>query len=76
MFKLLLLLLFLAAVISLFSGLVFLIRDGGKSFRLVNSLYLRVAFCAALLLVLGWGFYSGELNSSAPWAQPPAPTAE
>jgi len=70
MFKLLLLLLFLGAVISLFSGLFFLIKDGGRSFRLVNSLYLRVAFCVALLLVLAWGFYSGELGSNAPWLNP------
>ncbi|MCV6591158.1 MAG: DUF2909 domain-containing protein [Marinobacterium sp.] len=69
MIKLLLLVLFLGAVISLFSGLFFLIRDRGQSFRLVNSLYLRVGFCVALLLILVWGFYSGELGSSAPWLQ-------
>jgi len=73
MFKLLLLFLFLGAVISLFTGLVFLIRDQGQSHRLVNSLFLRVAFCAALLVLLAYGFYSGEFNSTAPWLPPPQP---
>jgi len=70
MIKILLVLLFIAAVISLFSGLVFLVRDSSQSFRLINSLYLRVAFCVAILILLGWGFYTGELGNQAPWLQP------
>ncbi len=70
MIKILLVLLFIGAVISLFSGLVFLVKDDSQSFRLINSLYLRVAFCVAILALLGWGFYSGELVSHTPWLQP------
>lgn len=60
--KLLLLLLFCAVVLSLFSGLFFLIRDQGKSNRTVNSLFLRVAFSVLIIVVLLYGFYTGEIT--------------
>ncbi|UTW11132.1 twin transmembrane helix small protein [Marinobacterium rhizophilum] len=59
--------LFLAILISLFCGLYFLLTDRGRSSRTVNSLFVRVAFSAVLLLVLLYGFYTGELGSNAPW---------
>lgn len=65
--KPLLLLFFLAAVISLFCGLFFLIKDQGRSNRTVNSLFFRVGFCALIILVLLYGIYSGELKPHAPW---------
>ena len=37
--------LMLAVVVSLFSGLFFLIKDGGKTNRVVNSLAVRLACC-------------------------------
>ncbi|RVU31495.1 MULTISPECIES: twin transmembrane helix small protein [Neptunomonas] len=67
MVKLLLLLLFAAAVVSLFCGLFFLLRDPGNRQRIVVSLYLRVGFCVLIVLLLLWGFYTGELASQAPW---------
>ena len=67
MIKILLLLMFLGAVVSLFCGLFFLIRDGGSSRRIVYSLYLRVLFCALLLALVVYGFFSGQLVSHAPW---------
>ncbi|SIS43373.1 DUF2909 family protein [Neptunomonas antarctica] len=67
MIKLLLLLLFIGAVVSLFSGLFFLIRDRGKSRRIIYSLYLRVLFCVLLLVLVVYGFLSGHLVSHAPW---------
>ncbi len=62
MFKLFLVFLFLAAVISLFAGLIFLMRDGSQSHRTVNSLFLRVFFCALLVAAIAFGLYSGELS--------------
>ncbi|MGY8869010.1 MAG: DUF2909 family protein [Pseudomonadales bacterium] len=67
MIKFLLLLLFIGAVVSLFGGLFFLIRDRGSSRRIVYSLYLRVLFCVLLLVLLVYGFFSGQLVSHAPW---------
>ncbi|MFY0678111.1 MAG: twin transmembrane helix small protein [Neptuniibacter sp.] len=64
--KLLLLILFAAVVISLFCGLFFLIRDQGKSHRTVNSLFFRVAFSVLIILVLIYGFYTGELRPHFP----------
>jgi hypothetical protein len=59
--------LFIAIVISLFCGLYFLLTDRGQSSRTVNSLFLRVGFSVLLLLVLIYGFYTGELATRAPW---------
>ncbi|BBB28276.1 DUF2909 family protein [Neptunomonas japonica] len=67
MIKFLLLLLFIGAVVSLFGGLFFLIRDRGSSRRIVYSLYLRVLFCVLLFVLLLYGFFSGQLVSHAPW---------
>ncbi|MGH1460885.1 MAG: twin transmembrane helix small protein [Neptuniibacter sp.] len=64
--KLLLLILFAAVVISLFCGLFFLIRDQGHSHRTVNSLFFRVAFSALIIVVLIYGFYTGELKPHLP----------
>ncbi|MEN1380699.1 DUF2909 domain-containing protein, partial [Pseudomonas aeruginosa] len=35
--------------------------------RVVNSLTVRVVLAATTLALVAWGFYSGELNSHAPW---------
>jgi hypothetical protein len=67
MIKFLLLLLFIGAVVSLFGGLFFLIRDRGSSRRIVYSLSLRVLFFVLLLVLLVYGFFSGQLVSHAPW---------
>ncbi|GGO88185.1 hypothetical protein GCM10011348_43100 [Marinobacterium nitratireducens] len=70
MLKLLIAVIFAAIVISLFSGLYFLLTDRGQSHRTVNSLFFRVAFSILLLLVIVYGFYSGELSMHAPWLGP------
>lgn len=67
LFKLLIALLFIAIVISLFSGLYFLLKDQSRSHRTVNSLLIRVAFAVALLLLLIYGFYSGDLSLRVPF---------
>lgn len=67
MLKVAIVLLLLATLVSLFSGLFFLVRDQGHGSRVVNSLTVRVVLAAAILALIAWGFYSGELNSHAPW---------
>ncbi|WP_286240155.1 twin transmembrane helix small protein [Neptuniibacter halophilus] len=64
--KLVLLVLFIAVVVSLFSGLFFLIRDQGQSQRSVNALFFRVGFSVLLLVVLIYGFFSGQLVPHMP----------
>jgi hypothetical protein len=54
-------------VISLFSGLFFLVKDDSSSNRLVIALSVRVALAAATVGLIAWGFYSGQLVSHAPW---------
>ncbi|MBG4255753.1 twin transmembrane helix small protein [Pseudomonas aeruginosa] len=67
MLKVAIVLLLLATLVSLFSGLFFLVKDQGHGSRVVNSLTVRVVLAAAPLVLVAWGFYSGELNSHAPW---------
>lgn len=59
--------LLLATLVSLFSGLFFLVKDQGRSSRLVNALTVRVTLAALTLVLIAWGFYSGQLASNAPW---------
>lgn len=60
--------LFIAVVISLFSGLNFLVKDlGSPKKRLLYSLGLRVSLAVLLLATIIYGAYTGQLNSSAPW---------
>ena len=67
MLKIAIVLMLIATVISLFSGLFFLLSDQGRSNRLVTALTVRVTLAALTVTLIGWGFYSGQLVSSAPW---------
>ncbi|WP_313517643.1 DUF2909 domain-containing protein [Pseudomonas sp.] len=67
MLKAAILLLLLATLASLFSGLFFLVRDQGRGQRLLGSLYLRATFAALTLALVAWGFYSGQLTSQVGW---------
>ncbi len=58
------LLLLLAILTSLFSALYFMLRDTGRSNRMVYALYARVALSALALALIAWGFYSGQLQST------------
>jgi branched-subunit amino acid transport protein AzlD len=62
MLKILIVALLLAVIASLFSGLFFLIRDGGKTNRVINSLALRVALSVLLLLVILLSLWQGGLT--------------
>jgi hypothetical protein len=56
MFDLLIILVMLGILVSLGAGLFFLVRDRGKSERIVVSLTIRVALSVLLLVLLAWGF--------------------
>ena len=65
MYNFLILAVMLAILISLGSGLFFLVQDRGKTQRTVIALTVRVAFSILLLVLLAWGFASRYV--------PPAP---
>lgn len=67
MLKAAIVLLLLATVVSLFSGLFFLVKDEGHGSRVVNALTVRVVLAALTLALIAWGFYSGQLASQASW---------
>lgn len=67
MFKAAIVLMLIATVVSLFSGLFFLVKDDSSSNRLVIALSVRVALAVLTVGLMAWGFYSGQLVSHAPW---------
>ncbi|WP_323167189.1 twin transmembrane helix small protein [Pseudomonas atacamensis] len=67
MFKAAIVLMLIATVASLFSGLFFLVKDDSSSNRLVIALSVRVALAVVTVGLMAWGFYSGQLVSHAPW---------
>lgn len=62
MLKILIVILLLAIVVSLFAGLFFLVKDQGKSRRVANSLAVRVALAAALILIIYIATQTGDLR--------------
>ncbi|PYY67336.1 hypothetical protein CRX42_27550 [Pseudomonas jessenii] len=67
MLKAAIVLMLIATVVSLFSGLFFLVKDDSHSNRLVIALSVRVTLAAITLGLITWGFFSGQLVSHAPW---------
>ncbi|CAH0992991.1 hypothetical protein SIN8267_03130 [Sinobacterium norvegicum] len=65
--KIAIVIIFFLLLISLFSGLFFLLKDQGNSKRTLHSLTLRVSLTAILLGLVSYGVISGELKSQAPW---------
>lgn len=60
---------FVALVISLGSGLIFLFKDQGEGKRTLYALGIRVTLAATLLVLITYGVLSGQLRSQAPWSQ-------
>ena len=56
-------------LVSLFTGLSFLLKDSGQpdSRRTLYALGIRISFAAALLVTIGYGLATGELALHAPW---------
>ena len=63
MLKAAIVLLLIATMISLFSGLFFLVKDDSGSTRVVRALTVRVSLTAITVILIAWGFYSGQLVS-------------
>ena len=58
MIDLLIIVVMLGIIVSLGCGLYFLVRDRGKTERMVVSLSIRVALAVLLLVLLALGFIS------------------
>lgn len=56
-------------IASLFSSFVFLFKDVDipDSRRALYALGIRITFAAALMFVIFYGLYTGELGLNAPW---------
>lgn len=67
MLKAAIVLMLLATIASLFSGLVFLVKDDENSTRLLKALTVRVTLAALTIGLVAWSFISGQLVSHAPF---------
>ena len=69
MLKATIIILLIGVLISLFSGLGFLIKDSDTSGskRTLIALGIRITLAGALLAVTFYGIYSRELQLNAPW---------
>jgi hypothetical protein len=66
--KVIVVLLFISLLISLTSGLVFLLKDiESPTKRTLYALGVRIILAALLLITIFYGLYTGELGSNAPW---------
>ncbi|MCK9502715.1 MAG: twin transmembrane helix small protein [Porticoccaceae bacterium] len=66
--KFIIVVLFIAVVVSLSSGLYFLMKDvGNPRKRTLYALGIRVSLAALLVATITYGFVSGKLKSTAPW---------
>ncbi len=67
MLKAIIVILLIALIVSLFSGLVFFVKDQGTTRRTVNSLGVRLFIAVLLMGVVIYGLATGKLVSKAPW---------
>lgn len=67
MFRLLILFLFLAILVALFSSLWSLLRHPSGDGTTANRLLWRVILSALLILALIYGFNTGHLHPHSPW---------
>jgi len=65
--KVIIVVLFIALTISLFSGLAFLVKDMGTTRRTWYALGVRLALATLLMITVVYGIYTGQLGSNAPW---------
>lgn len=59
--KIIIVLLLLAVIVALFSGLFFLFKDKGQSDRMVKALTIRVGMSIGIFVLLMAGYYFGFL---------------
>lgn len=76
--KVVIVILFIAVVISLTSGLIFLLKDMNvpESKRGLYALGVRITLAATLMATIAYGIQTGQLKNKAPWDNlpPKAPT--
>ena len=60
--KIIILISMIFILVSLVSGIVFLVRDSGKSDRTVKALSIRIGISVALFLFLFIAFYMGWIK--------------
>jgi len=67
--KLIIVILFLLVLVSLTSGLLFLLKDmeATDSKRALYALGIRITLAGTLLATIAYGLHSGQLGSRAPW---------
>ena len=66
--KFIIVILFIAVLVSLSSGLYFLMKDVGNTRRrTLYALGIRVTLATLLVGTIAYGFASGKLRSTAPW---------
>jgi uncharacterized BrkB/YihY/UPF0761 family membrane protein len=66
--KIIIVMLFIGVVISLTSGLIFLLKDiDSPTKRTVYALGIRIGLASLLMMTIFYGLYSGQLGSHAPW---------
>ena len=73
-YKIIIVLLLLAVIISLSSGMFFLVHDKGESDRTVKSLTIRISLSIALFLMLIIGYFTGMIQPHG--INPEAPETE
>lgn len=69
--KTIIVVLFIAVLASLTSGVVFLLKDMNvsESKRTAYTLGVRIVLASALMAVIAYGIQSGQLANKAPWGQ-------
>ena len=72
-FKIIVVLLLLAVIVSLASGMFFLVHDKGESDRTVKSLTTRIILSIALFLVLFIGYFTGLIQPHGISSEPLEP---
>lgn len=69
MYQSLIIVLFIAVVVSLTGALVFLLKDmnvpGSK--RALYALGIRIALAVCLMSLIGYGIQTGKIRNNAPW---------
>ncbi|MCR6653080.1 MAG: DUF2909 domain-containing protein [Cellvibrionaceae bacterium] len=67
--KILILILFIAVIISLTSGLIFLLKDMNvpESKRTLYALGIRLTLAVTLMATIAYGIQTGQLKNKAPW---------
>lgn len=65
--KSIIVILFVAILISLGASIVYLLQDKGYQDRTRKALGVRIILAALLLACVVYGVWSGQLNISSPW---------